>query len=383
MLERKLLALYTLKYLLFLSSIFATAAESKKSEIENLQVGSEFTYGHHQLKWRVDNNANGLMDRDEVDIKKKAEWQGINDAEFKQIIIRRRDQLYFKNAYVYKKTPTRDLELYVDFPKDWKASDQRPAIVWFFGGAWNTGTPFAFKPQSDYFARRGLVSICVDYRIRTVDGIHTDGFISGWDAKTAIRWVRKNASSLGINPNKIIAGGGSAGGHLAIATQIPKLNDPADDLAISTKVSALILHNPYVVYINPKSWIYQIDFKTLPPVWVGYGLKDKAAYNDDSSTKRTERNGESFVKELGQAGVPLRTYIKEDGGHGFCSSPLYLETSTLDIADFLQECGLLDKGAVPGPGKKTSGAWANQHRRQILQGQAKLSQPKVLEFVNK
>ena len=148
-------------------------------------------------------------------------------------------------------------------------------------------------------------------------------------------------------------------------------------------MSALLLHNPYVVHINPKSWIYQIDFKTLPPVWVGYGLKDKAAYNDDPSTKRTERNGQSFVKELGQAGIPLRTYIKADGGHGFCSSPLHLETSTLDMDDFLQECGLIEKASILGTGMKTSGAWPNQHRRDILQGKAILSQPEVLEFVTK
>jgi acetyl esterase/lipase len=287
-----------------------------------------------------------------------------------------------KNAYVYKETPTRDLELYADFPKDWKASDKRPAIVWFFGGAWNTGSPFAFKPQADYFARRGVVGIRVDYRIRTVDGIKNDGYISGLDAKTAIRWVRKNAASLGIDPNNIMAGGDSAGGHLAIATQIPELNDPADDLSISSKVSALLLHNPYVVYINPKSWIYQIDFKTLPPVWVAYGLKDKAAYNDDPSTKRRERNGESFVKELGQAGIPLRTYIKADGGHGFCSGAVHLNPSTLDIDDFLQACGLLPKGKVAGPGKKTAGAWASEHMREIVQGQAILSQPRTLEFVS-
>jgi acetyl esterase/lipase len=187
------------------------------------------------------------MDPGEVEVNRAGTWGALDEAEFKNIVLRRRSQLYMENAYVYKKTPTRDLELYVDFPTAWKPSDKRPAIVWFFGGAWNTGSPFAFKPQAEYFSRRGVVGIRVDYRIRTVDGIKNDGYLSGLDAKTAIRWVRKNAAALGIDPENIMAGGDSAGGHLAIATQIPDLNDPADDLSISTKVSALILHNPYVV----------------------------------------------------------------------------------------------------------------------------------------
>lgn len=353
------------------------------SSIEGVVPGQEFSYGCHGLRWTADKDGNGLIGPDEVELKRSGTWSALTGDEYQNIIVRRRSQLYMENAFIYKKTPTRDLELYVDYPEGWKPSDKRPAIVWFFGGAWATGTPFAFKPQADYFARRGLVCIRADYRIRTVDGIKNDGYISGLDAKTAIRWVRKNASSLGIDPDKIMAGGDSAGGHLAIATQIAGLNDPEDDTSISTKVAALLVHNPYVVYINPQSWVYQIDFRTLPPVWIAYGLKDKAAYTDDPSSKRTERNGESFVRELKEAGIPLRTYIKADGGHGFCSGSDHLEPSTIDKDDFLQECGILEPGTVPGPGKRTAAVWKQEHFEKIESGQTKRSQPRVLEFPTK
>ncbi len=180
-----------------------------------------------------------------------------------------------------------------------------------------------------------------------------------------------------------MTGGDSAGGHLAIATQIKDLNDPSDDLTISTKVSALLLHNPYVVLINPKSWIYQIDFKTLPAVWVAYGLKDKAAYNDDPSSKRTERNGESFVKELTAAGIPLRTYIKADGAHGFCSGGVHVSPSTLDKDDFLQQLKLIPEGKLPNHKIIHYGAWRSEHLRKITEGNATLSLPKTLEFPTK
>ena len=272
--------------------------------IDGVDPGAHFSYGVHQFQWSADSNANRLIDLDEVEINVNGTWQAVDEDTFTNTIKRRRAGLYMENGFIYKKTPTRDLALYIDFPENWQESDKRPAIIWFFGGAWNTGTPYAFKSKADYFAKRGVVSVRVDYRIRTVDGIFNDGFISGHDAKTALRWVRKNAGRLGIDPDRIIAGGDSAGGHLAVATQIPTLNDPTDDNSISTMVSALLLHNPYVVFINPESWVYQIGFKTLPPVWVSYGLNDKAAYDDDPSSKRSERNGESFVKELSEAGIP-------------------------------------------------------------------------------
>ena len=348
--------------------------------IDGVDPGAHFSYGVHQFQWSADSNANRLIDLDEVEINVNGTWQAVDEDTFTNTIKRRRAGLYMENGFIYKKTPTRDLALYIDFPDNWQESDKRPAIIWFFGGAWNTGTPYAFKSKADYFAKRGVVSVRVDYRIRTVDGIFNDGFISGHDAKTALRWVRKNAGRLGIDPDRIIAGGDSAGGHLAVATQIPTLNDPTDDNSISTMVSALLLHNPYVVFINPESWVYQIGFKTLPPAWVSYGLKDKAAYDDDPSSKRSERNGESFVKELSEAGIPLKTYIKADAGHGFCSSPPHLGPSTLDADLFLQQCGLLEKGSAPLP-QSSGRAMLNELLQKIEAGNLQPTELKTLEFV--
>ncbi len=142
-----------MKITLILIALSSTliAKESTK-HIDQLAPNSEFSYGHHKLKWTADTNTNQRMDLGEVSKQLNGAWTALNDAEFKQTILRRRASLYMENAYIYKKTPTRDLELYADFPSDWKATDKRPAIIWFFGGAWNTGTPFAFKPQADYFS---------------------------------------------------------------------------------------------------------------------------------------------------------------------------------------------------------------------------------------
>ena len=330
-----------------LSLVSAAVAQATTASdyVDAVQPGEVFEYGVHQLKWTTDTNGNRLMDVGEVESQKDGAWQTLDDAGFRNTVTRRRICMYLPNGYIYKQTPTRNLALYVDYPEDWKRTDQRPAMIWFFGGAWSTGNPSAFKPQAAYFSKRGVVGICVDYRIATVDGQGRNDYRAAMDAKTAVRWVRKNAAQLGIDPNQIMAGGDSAGGHVAIATQIESLNDPSDDPSISAQVSALLLHNPYVVRISEESWVFQMDFKTLPPVWISYGLLDKAAYNDDSSSVRTERNGESFIAELQQAGIPLRTYIKAGMNHGFCSGP-HLDSSTRDIDQFLQECGLLSAPAA-------------------------------------
>ena len=118
--------------------------------------------------------------------------------------------------FVFKKTPQGELTLHGFFPTDWKPTDQRPVIVFFFGGGWKNGSFTQFVPQSEYFATRGIVAFSADYRIESKHKTTPDVCVE--DAKSAIRWVRANAGKLGIDPNKVIASGGSAGGHLAAAT---------------------------------------------------------------------------------------------------------------------------------------------------------------------
>src|SRR5262245_37103470 len=61
--------------------------------------------------------------------------------------------------HVYKKTPEGELTLHCFMPTDWKATDRRPVIVFFFGGGWRNGSFTQFQPQAEYFASRGLVAI--------------------------------------------------------------------------------------------------------------------------------------------------------------------------------------------------------------------------------
>jgi len=144
----------------------------------------------------------------------------------------------------YKKTPHGELCLHVFYPKG-GASAGRPAIVFFFGGGWNIGTPEQFYRECAYFAERGWVAISAEYRIRSRH--HTTPFESVADGKSAMRWIRSHAASLGVDPDRIVAAGASAGGQIAAATAaLPGLDDPSDDLSVSPRPRALFLLYPVI-----------------------------------------------------------------------------------------------------------------------------------------
>ena len=117
---------------------------------------------------------------------------------------------------IYKHASDTDLILYIFEPDGHKLDDKRPAAVFFFGGGWNGGTPKQFYPHCAYLASRGIVAMAADYRVASRQ--KTSPFECVEDGKSAVRWIRQNACSLGIDPKRVAAGGGSAGGHVTAAT---------------------------------------------------------------------------------------------------------------------------------------------------------------------
>lgn len=123
-----------------------------------------------------------------------------------------------------------NLKLQVFLPEGWQASDQRPAAVFFHGGGWHGGGPDHYYPQSRYVALRGMVGISVEYR--TINRFGTSPRECVKDGKSAMRWVKTHAAKLGIDPDRIVAGGGSAGGHIAAATALVSAFDEEGEDAL-------------------------------------------------------------------------------------------------------------------------------------------------------
>lgn len=149
-------------------------------------------------------------------------------------------------AEMYKKIGDVELPIHIFEPANHKAGDKRPAIVFFFGGGWTGGTPAQFQHHCEYLASRGVVAMTAEYRVQSRHGVKAVSCFR--DAKSAIRWVRENAGRLGIDPNRVAAGGGSAGGHLAGALgTIQEFDEEGEDTSISAVPDALILFNPVLV----------------------------------------------------------------------------------------------------------------------------------------
>ncbi len=146
----------------------------------------------------------------------------------------------------YKTIDETKLTLWIFTPEIHKSTDTKPAIVFFHGGSWKGGNPAQFEKHCEYLSARGMVAIVADYRVKNRHDVAAKVCVS--DAKSAIRWIRENASELGVDRNRIAAGGGSAGGHLAAAcATLPKFDDENENKSISSKPNALVLFNPALV----------------------------------------------------------------------------------------------------------------------------------------
>jgi acetyl esterase/lipase len=143
----------------------------------------------------------------------------------------------------YKTVGNTKLDLYIFAPA---SAANAPAVVFFFGGGWLGGSPQQFEEQCRYLARRGIVAITADYRVRSRQNAKPVECVA--DARSAIRWVRANAARLGVDPNRIAAGGGSAGGHIAACTAFAgQLDEAGEERDVSATPNALVLFNPALV----------------------------------------------------------------------------------------------------------------------------------------
>ena len=248
---------------------------------------------------------------------------------------------------VHKQVEGDDLELHIFTPPDWKPADRRSAIVFFFGGGWVGGNPSQFYPHARYFSLRGMVAISAQYRTRSSH--NTDPFSCIADGKSAVRWVRKHAAELGIDPGKIAAGGGSAGGHVAASTGVLQgLEEPGEDTSVSSKPRALVLFNPVIDttekgYGAEKLGNRQLD--ASPAHHVRPGLPPTIIFHGTADTTVPFENVERFCAEMKKAGNECVLVPYDGEAHGFFNysrnRDAYLDT-TRRSDEFLQKHGMLE-----------------------------------------
>jgi acetyl esterase/lipase len=164
------------------------------------------------------------------------------------------------------------------------------------------------------------------------------------DAKSAVRWLRQSAAKLGIDPDRIVASGGSAGGHIAACTALtPGLDAPGEDTTISSKPNALVLFNPVLRFgpqlnqrIGNDETLGRAISPTLhlkkdsPPTLILFGTADWLL-----------AQGEEFMKRSKELGHRAEMFTAEGQPHGFFHQPPWYQRTTQRMDEFLVSIGYL------------------------------------------
>jgi acetyl esterase len=255
---------------------------------------------------------------------------------------------------IYKTVGDQSLKMLVDKPADWQAGDKRPAIVFFFGGGWVGGSVSQFQRHSAYLASRGMVGIRVDYRVIPKDDAGPPVMCVA-DAKSAMRYVHSHASELGVDPERIAAGGGSAGGHLAAFTvMVGGLDDPQDDVKTPCKPDALVLFNP--VFDNgPGQWGHERvgdRFREFSPAHnITKGAPPTIVFLGDNDELIPVKVINDYEEKMGKVGSRCEVHIYPGVGHGFFNRPGYYTRTVIEADKFLASLGWIKGEPTLTPAK--------------------------------
>ena len=239
---------------------------------------------------------------------------------------------------IYKQVGNIELEAHIFYPENHSQNDETPVYAFFHGGGWAVGIPEWGYSNCKRYQEKGMVAISFEYRLIDIHGSNIINCIE--DAKSAILWIRQNAKELGIDPNKVVASGFSAGGHLASSTAILDEFDIQDG-GFNSKPNAFIAHS--ASYNTTKSNFFRRQSngdsesistfhnasKGLPPAIFFHGTDDHLApiseftefrdkmqslnndfeykifqnvghfFNDDKASQEVRELTDAFLKKLG------------------------------------------------------------------------------------
>ncbi len=229
-------------------------------------------------------------------------------------------------SVTYKSVSGAELKMDAFEPAGFKARDRRPAIVFFFGGGWTGGSPSQFHQQAKVMADQGMVAFSADYRVASRN--KTTPFECVKDGKSAIRWVREHATELGIDPDRIVAAGGSAGGHVAACTSVIEGHEELGEKATMSSIpNAMILFNPVLDTTakgyGAKKFKPEQQTDLSPCHHVRKGIVPTIVFHGTADKTVPFENAERFTKLMKEAGNVCVLVPFEDKDHGFFNGAFF------------------------------------------------------------
>jgi acetyl esterase len=222
---------------------------------------------------------------------------------------------------VYKTIDGRDLRLHVFYPAGYSAAGPTnyPVAVSIHGGGWTTGPIEWGDGDAKFMTTLGFVGVAVEYRLANRTSVSALDCLK--DANSAVRWIRRHAKELNIDPARVLTIGHSAGGHLSIATAMfPAIREAGEDQEISSVPNAVVALAPPVeltkdgyfqglllgtaqaVECSPLENVRNLNI----PILVIHGSGDwivPAAYSEE------------FVRKMKAAGNNIELKIIPNGSH--------------------------------------------------------------------
>ncbi len=236
------------------------------------------------------------------------------------------ENVVVKEDVEYGKVGNRSLLLDLYSPKE--VPKPVPGIIFVHGGGWVIRDRKDFRYHALCYAKRGYVATSINYRLAQ----HAPFPGAVQDVKCAVRWMRANASTLHVDPEKIALVGASAGGHLSLlaayATDVPEFEKVGGHPEMDSSVQAVVdlygppdmtagyvRHAAYFIGFFGKDWyrrnrelyrkaspIYHVD-SSDPPTLILHGTKDSIVPVEES---------DRLAAKLEEAGVPY-VYDRLDG----------------------------------------------------------------------
>lgn len=267
----------------------------------------------------------------------------------------RAGELSIERNVVYANTDDRKLLMDVFRPTA-AESTTLPGIVLVHGGGWLKGDKTKFHALAKQLAKKGYVVAAIEYRL----GYEAKFPAAIRDCNAATAFIRQHAADWNIDPNRIAAVGGSAGGHLAglmaAGTTNAKLHHDGLSSGEQSRLQAVVVmagplqtasgsvadrshdakDNAYAVHwigatIDDNAEMYKladayeaID-KDMPPTLFITGSLDNPARNEPAREK---------MKSLG---VPYELRVHDGAKHGHWNQSDWMDTVVTDIDGFLKK----------------------------------------------